>query len=65
MVVHIRDWHYVPREMCEAEGIDFAANLAIVQSVQMEQNVIARDFMRSHGRGRAKEEIHVFLFPIS
>ena len=49
VVVHIRDWHYVSRELCEADGIDFAANLAIVERVQLEQLAITRHFMRPHG----------------
>src|SRR5580765_898471 len=38
VVVHLREWHYVPREMCEADGNDFAANLTIVERVQLEHD---------------------------
>jgi hypothetical protein len=30
VVIHLRDWHYVPKELCEPDGIDFESNLAAV-----------------------------------
>ncbi|HZZ80670.1 MAG TPA: hypothetical protein VFE62_19360 [Gemmataceae bacterium] len=49
VVVHLRDWHHVPRELCELEGIDFDANLKTVESVQEEELAIARHLIREHG----------------
>jgi hypothetical protein len=48
-VVHLLDWHHVPRELCQEAGIDFAENLKIVEAVQLDQLGIARHLIREHG----------------
>jgi hypothetical protein len=49
VVIHLRDRHYVPRVMCEPDGMDFASNLAAVEKVQQEQMAIARFLIKAHG----------------
>jgi hypothetical protein len=49
VVVHLRYWHFVPRELCKLDGIDFEDNLATVQKVQEDQLAIARFLIRVHG----------------
>jgi hypothetical protein len=49
VVVHLRDWHFVPRELCKLDGIDFEDNLATVEKVQEDQLAIARFLIREHG----------------
>src|SRR5258708_10012896 len=49
VVVHLRDFHYVPRELCKPDGIDFEENLANVEKVQEDQLAIARFLIREHG----------------
>ena len=49
VVVHLLDWHYVPRDLCQADGIDFDANLAEVEKVQADQLEIMRWLIREHG----------------
>src|SRR5262249_54071865 len=41
-VVHVRDWHFVPKELADAEGLDFQAHLDSVEKVQADQLAIAR-----------------------
>jgi hypothetical protein len=48
VVVHLRDYHFVPRELCEIEGIPFDEVLKIAASVQESQLAIARELVRSH-----------------
>jgi hypothetical protein len=49
IIIHLRDWHFVPRELCELDGIDFEANLATVAKVQEDELAIARFLIRDHG----------------
>jgi hypothetical protein len=49
ILIHLRDWHHVPRELCKLDGIDFEENLAIVEKVQDDQLAIARFLIREHG----------------
>lgn len=49
VVVHLRDWHFVPRNLCELEGISFEEVLTVAKAVQESQVAIARHLIRSHG----------------
>jgi hypothetical protein len=49
VVVHLRDWHFVPRDLCKIDGIDFDKNLAIVERVQADELAVARSLIAEHG----------------
>ena len=34
VVVHLRDWPFVPRDLCKLHGIDFEENVKVVRKVQ-------------------------------
>ncbi len=40
VVVHLRDYHFVPRELCEIEGISFDEVLKVAATVQESQLAI-------------------------
>jgi hypothetical protein len=49
VLIHFRDWHHVPRDLCKLDGIDFEENLATAAKVQDDQLAIARFLIREHG----------------
>ncbi|MBI3410370.1 MAG: hypothetical protein HY040_18680 [Planctomycetes bacterium] len=49
IIVHLRDWHFVPKELADLEGLDFSALLSTVEKVQADQLGIARFLVREHG----------------
>jgi hypothetical protein len=48
-IIHLRDWHFVPRELCQIEGISFEKVLADAAAVQESQLAIARRLIKAHG----------------
>lgn len=49
VVVHLRDWHFVSRNLCELEGISFEEVLTVAKAVQESQVAIARHLIQAHG----------------
>jgi hypothetical protein len=49
VVLQLRDWPFVSREQCEADGVDFNGHLNTVEKVQTDQLAIARWLMRDQG----------------
>jgi hypothetical protein len=56
VVIHLRDWHFVPRELCALEGIDFQGNLEAVAKVQDEQIAVVRFLIHDYGLSRVYGE---------
>jgi hypothetical protein len=54
-VIHMRDWHYVPRDLCRLDGIDFDANLDAVEKVQADQLAVARYLIQAGRPGPGSE----------
>jgi hypothetical protein len=47
-VVHLRDWHFVPKDLAKLEGLDYPASLDKVERVQSDEITIARFLIRRH-----------------
>jgi len=48
-VVHLCDWNYVPRALCELEGISFDDVCNVAAAVQKSELAIARQLIKAHG----------------
>jgi hypothetical protein len=48
-VVHIRDFHFVPKELADVEGLNYPALLDDVERVHTDEMAIARFLIRRHG----------------
>lgn len=47
VVIHLRDVHFVPRELAALDGIDFDENTALVEKIQADELAIARFLIKS------------------
>jgi len=49
MVVHLRDWHFVPGDLARLEGIDHGEHLRDVEVCQVDQLAILRHLIKAQG----------------
>jgi hypothetical protein len=49
LVVHVRDWHVIPKELAEPDGVDYPSLLKEAEQVQAEQVAIVRFLIRRDG----------------
>jgi hypothetical protein len=56
VIIHLRDWHYCPPELCEATGLNYREHLAAAERVQAEQWAIARFLVERLGINAAYKE---------
>jgi hypothetical protein len=69
-VVHIRDFHFVPKELADVERLNYPALLDEVQRVQSDEMAIARFLIQRHGiqaifsEGLSKESLSGFTVRI-
>jgi hypothetical protein len=65
-VVHIRDFHFVPKELADVEGLNYQALLDEVERVQTDEMAIARFLIRHHAlravfsEGLSKDSMSAF-----